>query len=410
MKKMVWLVVGCMLVIATVQAQESREAITIRWLAKTLKRMGEDATAKRLMDDYFVKKTVRFRFIHSADGNAETDPGRPNVMVLSDALLNIAEADRLLQKNPYSDRSPLISGALTVMHEYVHVDQQNPQNFPQWEDPAWHVSDQALANWVARLEKQYNDARKLPASAEKTKKLNELKDILKRLKSELAITRNSVASNAANRSISPNQLWKLDATEAKIKELEKRIFDYESFGKMIPATTKAPAGFWEMIDEKAFDKLSASETNYSLAAASGSIQANWWLNNDQFKTSSNFTPPPKRITATDKIPINMSVTINNQGSDYSANGNFSLFFDNPGIEPGSIISPIWLKDDKGVVSSINFTHRLGVAPSPASSLSVYLNGSDLPKAVKGKKIVLMAAVCIGRCAGYQYIYEWKDGY
>ena len=81
---------------------------------------------------------------YSVDGNGETDPGiiRNNRIILSESMLNVAEADRLLNVNPYSDTSPLIGYALTVVHEYVHIDQTLPMNFPRWEDPAWYVSDQ----------------------------------------------------------------------------------------------------------------------------------------------------------------------------------------------------------------------------------------------------------------------------
>lgn len=393
--------------------QESREQITIRWLVRTLNRMGETKIAKRLADDYYIKKRVEFRFIHSADGNGETDPGiiRNNRIILSESMLNVAEADRLLNVNPYSDTSPLIGYALTVVHEYVHIDQTLPMNFPRWEDPAWHVSDQTLANWIKKIEAEYNAARKLPQSEARAAKLNELKDIIKRLKVELANTRNSINANVANGTLSPNQKWLLDETEKKIKDLQKAIFDYEALAKVgSPAVPSKDPGYWMLVETKAFDKLGPGDNNYSLSAGDGSLAAKWWMNNDVFGVTAAFTSPPKQIRPADKISITMSVTVNNQGSDYSASGDFSIYFDKPEIEPGFIISPVGLKGDKGEGSSIKFTHKPGIPPSPASSIQVYINGKDLPKGKKGDRIALLAALYIGRSAGYKYIYEWKDNW
>jgi len=107
----------------------------------------------------------------------------------------------------------------------------------------------------------------------------------------------------------------------------------------------------------------------------------------------------------------MSVTVDTcTGNQYSANGDFAVFFDRPEIQPGFIIAPISLKGDKGENSYIQLTHRQGIPPSPASSLSVYIEGKNLSTGSKGARIALLAAVGIGRNAGFKYIYEWKDNW
>lgn len=393
--------------------QESREQITIRWLVKTLNRMGETKTAKRLMDDYYEKKRVKFQFINSADGNAYTDPGiiRNNTIILSESMLNIAEADRLLKKNPYSGTSPLISYALTVVHEYVHVDQTLPLNYPKWENPAWQFSDKTLANWVKKIETEYNNTRKLPPSESRTAKLNELKDIINRLHVELVNIRNSVNGNVANGSLSPNQKWMLDETEKKIAALKKAIFDYEALAKVgAPAIAKKDPGYWELVTTQAYDKLAAGDNNYSLTAGDGSLSAKWRMGNDVFDVKASYSSPPKQIKPADKIPVTMSVAVQNQGDAYSANGDFAIYFDKPEVEPGVIIAPISLKGDKGEGAGIRFTHKQGIPPSPSSSLQVFIDGKSLPAGKKGDRIALLAALYIGRSAGYKYIYEWKDNW
>lgn len=394
-------------------AQESRERITVRWLVSTLNRMGETKVAKRLMNDYYVTKRIRFEFIPSSEANAMTDPGiiRDNSIILSESMLNVAEIDRLLKEKPYGDKSPLIGYALSIVHEYVHLDQTLPLNYPPWEDPAWQVTDKTLANWIKRIETEYNNTRKLPASAGRTGKLNELKEIIKQLEGEIAQTRNSINGNIANGSLSSGQKWKLDESEKIIAALKKSIFDYESFGKMVknPPAVKKDPGYWELTGFQIYDNTEAV-SNYKLSAADGSLKARWSMGNDIFDVTASYSSPPRQIRPTDKISVTMSVTVNNSGNAYSTNGDFSLYFDRPEVEPGSVIRPIGLKGDHGIGGGISFTHKAGIPPSPAASITVFIDGSALPKGNKGDKLALLASLYIGRSAGYKYLYEWKDNW
>lgn len=391
----------------------NREQLTIRWLAKTLTQMGEAKTAKRLMDDYYISKRVRFGTVE--DGNAETGPARNGVneIIFSEnMLIMVADMDRLLQQDPYGDNSSLISHALTVMHEYVHMDQVNPQNYPQWEDPAWHSSDKILNRWTQQTEAAYAAARKMPASKEKNAKLNELGRIIKKLQSELAATREAIGANVANGSVSPNQQWLLDDTEKRLQGMKDAMKKYDAVEQLgsgkLPQ--KKDPGYWEQVSVQAFDKLAPGDINYSVSAADGTLTARWALNNDVFKVTASYSSPPKQIRPADRIPVQITVDVSNQGDQYSGSGDFALFFDRPEIEPGSVIAPISLKTDNGVNGYIQFTHKPGVPPSPAASLTVYIDGKTLPPGSKGARIALLAAVYNGRSAGYRYIYEWKSNW
>lgn len=393
--------------------QETRERITVRWLVTTLKRMGETRIANRLADDYYNKKRIRFEFIPSSDGNAMTDPGiiRDNRIILSESMLNIAEADRLLKVNPYSETSPLISYALTVVHEYVHLDQTLPLNYPRWEDPAWQVTDKTLSAWVKKVEAEYHNTRKLPSSAGRTAKLKELKNIIRRLQIEVANTRNSINANVANGSLSAGQQWLLNDSEETLKKLQKAIFDYESLekvGTQQPTGLKDP-GYWELTETVFYDN-SGGSTNYSLSAADGTLKAKWSLANDLFDVTANYSSPPRQIRPGSKTAITLSVSVNNKGDAYSANGDLAIYFDKPEVEPGVVISPIGLKNEKGLGGGIAFTHKPGIPPSPASSLQVYIDASTLPKGKKGDRIALLVSLYIGRSAGCKYIYSWKDNW
>ena len=99
--------------------------------------------------------------------------------------------------------------------------------------------------------------------------------------------------------------------------------------------------------------------------------------------------------------MQLAVSVTNQGDQYSANGEFALFFDRPEIEPGAVIAPISLKGDKGETGYIQFTHKAGVPPSPAASLQVYIDAKTLPAGSKGARIALLASLYNGRNAGYR---------
>lgn len=392
--------------------QNTREIITIRWLSKTLIRLGEPETAKRLTEDYYTHKRVCFGEMHSADGNAETGVGLngKNKITLSNSMLNSADLDKLLQERPYGSNSNLIGDALTVVHEYVHMDQTVPLNYPRWENPAWQKTDKTLNKWVQKIEAEYNAVRKMPESKEKTAKLTELMDIVSKLRSEAVSVRSSISANVKNKSLTAGQRWLIDDTDKRLKGLVEAQKKYTDFGKLNGAepVKKKDRGYWEMTGKQFFDKLAPSDNNYSLTVGDGSVTAKWWLGNDRFEFTANYTVPPKRIYPSDKIPVTLSVSVTNVGDYYSANGNIALFFDRPEIEPGFVSAPISLRGDKNITANISMSHKPGINPSPASSVNVLIDGSQLPAGGPGAKIALIVAAYNGRNAGCRYIYEWRD--
>ncbi|MEI2696264.1 MAG: hypothetical protein V9E90_14435 [Saprospiraceae bacterium] len=166
--------------------------------------------------------------------------------------------------------------------------------------------------------------------------------------------------------------------------------------------------YWEIVSTRVYDTLPPGSENYGVVVEDGAIKARYALNNDEWVFLCNYTSPPKKIRPTDKIPINMEVTILvNSGDQYSANGEFSLLFDRPEVEPCFVIAASFLKTADGVNSRIGLTHRLGVPPSPSSKMIVYLDGKALPTGTPGAQIAFLASVYNGRCSLYKYIYEWK---
>lgn len=396
---------------ASQSAQQTRERVTVRLLAQTLKRMGEPKLADRLMNDYHNAKRIHFARMHSREANAETGPNRRGVneITFSNEMLRIADQARLLDAKPYGNSSTLVSWAITVAHEYQHMDQVRPQNLPPWEDPAWKATDQMVSTWAQRLKAEFDQLRKQPASKAREAKIEEVLMIARRLGSEIGNLREGIMSNEKNGSLSGGQSWKLDDTLARLKALQKEGEKRTAVGKMgTPTPSKVQTeGYWELVQTDVFDKLPPSDTNYSIAASNGSITMGWSLNKDIFKFTARWTPPPKQIRPTDRFLLDLSISLDqNAGTDYSANGNVALWIDRPECEPGSVIAPVSLKNETNEPSNTrNVTHRMGVPPSPP--IRLILDGKALPTGAKGARFAILVAAYNGRNAGYRYIYEWK---
>lgn len=391
------------------QGRSVRERMTIQYLAQALKRMGEDQLARRLTEDY-VRGRVHFGPVD--DGNGETgrvSDGHNEVTFTQDMLLGLADQDRLLKAKPYSPTSQLIMWAVTVVHEYQHMDQEDPQGAPRWEDPAWQGTDRTVATWVRRLNDEFEGLRKQPSSKERDARMDEVRAIAQRLLAEIGSLREGVGSDIKNGSLSPGQHWLFDDSERKIRALFKTMDERKAIGQL--ATPASPSkvqqeGYWELVRTDVFDKLAPSDVNYTLSAGSGSITCAWRMNQDSFRFTATWTPPPHQIHPGDRVPIDVAVKLDqNAGDQYSANGTFSLWFDQPDCEPGSVIRPIGLKGEHGESPAMALSHRLGSPVPPA--VRVYLEGKPLPTGTKGARIALLAAAYNGRNAGIRYIYEWK---
>lgn len=308
----------------------TRERVTVRWLAKTLIRLGEKPIADRLVNDYTNTKRVRFVTINPKLGNAETGANRKGVNEIdfSDRMLSIADQDRTLSAKPYGPSSTLVQWATTVYHEYQHMDQVNPQNEKKWEDPAWRATDNAVARWTQKLADEYAKLSSQPPSREKEAALDELKSILQRLRSEIGTLRNGVQDNVKNGTLTAGQSWKFADSDAKIKNILDQMTKKAAIGQMVPPIKPGKGGYWQQIEAKPFDYLAPSDTNYTAKASDGSVTAGWMLGNDAFKITGTWTSPPKVIKPGDKIPIHAALTIDaNSGFAYSANGVFVIWID-----------------------------------------------------------------------------------
>jgi hypothetical protein len=153
------------------------------WKVKNLlERIGEGELARRLLDD-LADGRVRLRPLEGAGVRAETAPwiwSGPNHMTLDQTLLENQIPDRAA-----NDAPNVIAWALTVRHEYEHMGQTNPDQKPEFEDPAWQETIATGARWYTRLAAELERVRQRPASPDKVEDLRELRRLMSGVASSL---------------------------------------------------------------------------------------------------------------------------------------------------------------------------------------------------------------------------------
>lgn len=198
---------------APVRPDEADAAKTIQVIAQSLKRFGEETLANRLVADYKAKK-VSF---------TETDPATlASVEGTGDAstnklkfLANWENGHRTIDPaHPYrlprgQDKAfDLVQMSLTVVHEYVHMDQTKPQGSPKFEDPAWRRTEEALINWTSLVIGDVSTALDLPAGSARKDALRDLADTLRSLRSAARVMAIDVAKAEKPPTWSEADSWK----------------------------------------------------------------------------------------------------------------------------------------------------------------------------------------------------------
>jgi len=167
-----------------------------------------------------------------------------------------------------------------------------------------------------------------------------------------------------------------------------------------PALTK-PAGMWKLV-EVADYAAKPADKEYQLSYARGGIGWRWAQRNDAWGFKSSWSAPPQAIKPGERVAMEFSVAVTEDvGDDYSAGGEFSMFFDRPEVEPGSVIDPTGFTNDNGETGRVEVRHRV---KSPAVSRKVW---TTLGAGEPGARIALVVTAYNGRIAGTKYIYEWS---
>jgi len=155
-----------------------------------LKRMGAtdskgQALFKRLEDDYAAKKVKSGEVKDAATGgedNAEVvydNNLNSNVMTLNkNQFAQITTPDPSQMKNEKireAHAEGVVNWSLTIFHEYVHMNQQNPQGTPYYENEAWQRTIQANVSWFNTMkDREFEEIRQSASSDQKIERLQEL--------------------------------------------------------------------------------------------------------------------------------------------------------------------------------------------------------------------------------------------
>ncbi len=270
-------------------------AKTIQVIAQSLKRFGEGALADRLIADFKAKK-VSFTETDAGTIASVEGTGEPSANKLK-FLSNWENGHRTIDPaHPYrlprgQDKAfDLVQMSLTVVHEYVHMDQKSPQGSPKFEDPAWRRTEEALISWSSLVVGDVSTALDLPLGAARKDALRDLADTLRSLREAARVMAIDVAkaekpptwSEAdtwktwlfGHTVVTPGQTWSV-VNVAELCERQLRVIqeaDPDAVpAKQIGALVVPPGGAWVQTRIGVWTD-NAGLANYIAEAAAGPYQ------------------------------------------------------------------------------------------------------------------------------------------
>lgn len=197
----------------TGQAPETRLRelpLSVRNVAATLRAMGRDDVADQMTSD-FQRGRIQ---LGDPGSRAITAPPViiPGVTNRSHNVMTLEARQLEVECNTYrTDQNPVQDGtmnwALTVVHEYVHMGQDNPQQEPRHENAGWWQAIHENESWMRRVMSQTSAAEKMPNSPEKIARLRELNRQLELLQGVQVGTVNSLQSEISEGHVGRDVDW-----------------------------------------------------------------------------------------------------------------------------------------------------------------------------------------------------------
>lgn len=198
------------------KSEKARELpASLQNVAVALRAMGRDDVANRMIKDY---KNEKINIAPITD-NAYTGPfliiplvtkQHNNVMTLNQNNLKI-QADNigpLARARGKVVTHGTLGLALTVIHEYVHMNQVNPTQDPVFEDKAWQATIAENQNWMRRVMSQITEAEtKMPNGTEKIALIKSLTATLNDLEQVQIGTINGLKDEIKAKHVSAGQSW-----------------------------------------------------------------------------------------------------------------------------------------------------------------------------------------------------------
>jgi hypothetical protein len=108
----------------------------------------------------------------------------------------------------------------------------NPDNTPEFEDPAWQTINKTLLKWYNNMEKELQDLLQTDPSPERDAKLMELHDMVRSLGSAYGTHFEAIERNVRDKRLSNGQTWQVPGASSKnIDDL--RTAKYAAFDKLL---------------------------------------------------------------------------------------------------------------------------------------------------------------------------------
>ena len=192
------------------QIRTLQPPLALQNVATTLRTMGRADLADRLIRDYGIAK-VR---LGDPGSRATTSPPlivplvtnrRDNIMTLDKRQLTTQCDTKRTDQNPVTDGT--LGWALTVVHEYVHMGQDNPTQTARFENAGWRESVHENQSWMRNVMSKVTAAERMPNSAEKVARLRELSRQLELLREVHEATINGLKEEIAAGHVGAGQEW-----------------------------------------------------------------------------------------------------------------------------------------------------------------------------------------------------------
>lgn len=176
----------------------------------------------RLLEDIKAGK-ITVRDLSGKGVNAETGE---NDITLDDGVLELARGERLWRAKKFDTNVTLeyLGWAETIVHEYYHLDQTNPDQVPRFEDPAYQYVARMHVRWYNRLagEKlKQAEAEKDPAT--RAAALRQLRGILGQLLSAQSAFKEAVKGEIDKRHLNAHLSFANAGLEARLRKLLPRV-------------------------------------------------------------------------------------------------------------------------------------------------------------------------------------------
>jgi len=327
------LVVGTCLTLMMIAENSENFKISTAIVVETLRFLGEDEVANDFLN-YIDSNRVQIVDLGGKGVRAETGSNYfgDNVLSLDSSFLTLSRMETLWKKKKFATQGiDYLSWAETILHERVHMNQQNPQNVPLFEDPAYLEIARAHIRWLNRLEKIFFMVKdSADSSGEKIEKLSALKNILIQLKALKANFDEAVQNKINDLSLNTNLNFAnrdlIVRADALLKEIAEQVKTLQSSASNLPAEeatdslsddrSSSAQLFWVLADKViAGESRKSSESYqylYSLKENSAQADVRW---NDGPSSkcwgiihfSAGWSAFPKKVLPGEKIVIDIAL-------------------------------------------------------------------------------------------------------